>query len=94
MNEIQNVEAGYMVLDIRAGLGHFMLSFKLFGLDTYGIEPSLHFYERAVEKMGVDPAKLKLASVEDCEFEDNMFDVIFFRPCWNICTSRLSFSIR
>jgi 2-polyprenyl-3-methyl-5-hydroxy-6-metoxy-1,4-benzoquinol methylase len=78
MIKLQKVGAGVKVLDIGAGLGKFMLSFQQFGLDTYGIEPSLPFYERAIGKMGVDPSKLKLASVEDCEFEDNLFDVVFF----------------
>ncbi len=78
MNQIKKMEPGSKVLDIGAGLGKFMLAFKRYGMDTYGVEPSLPFYERAVEKMGVDPGKLNLASVEDCEFDDNMFDVIFF----------------
>jgi 2-polyprenyl-3-methyl-5-hydroxy-6-metoxy-1,4-benzoquinol methylase len=78
MNEIQKIDKGAKLLDIGAGLGKSMIAFNSYGYDTYGIEPSLPFYKRAVEKMGVDPEKLRLVSVEDCEFEDNMFDVIFF----------------
>jgi 2-polyprenyl-3-methyl-5-hydroxy-6-metoxy-1,4-benzoquinol methylase len=78
MNNIQTIENGSKLLDIGAGLGKNMLSFQRQGYDAYGIEPSLPFYERAIGKMGVDPQKLKMVSVEDCEFEDNMFDVIFF----------------
>jgi len=78
MNTIQKTEPKSKILDIGAGLGKGMITFNRHGYDAYGIEPSLPFYERAVEKMGIDPNKLKLASVEDCEFEENMFDVIFF----------------
>jgi 2-polyprenyl-3-methyl-5-hydroxy-6-metoxy-1,4-benzoquinol methylase len=78
MNEIHKVEAGSKVLDIGAGLGKFMIALKKYGLDAYGIEPSLPFYERAIEKMGVEADKLKLKSIEDSDFEENTFDVIFF----------------
>lgn len=78
MLEIQKIEPNAKILDIGAGLGKSMTALKKLGYDVYGIEPSLPFYERAVEKMGIDPLKLKLSSVENCDFETDIFDVIFF----------------
>ncbi|MEQ8625878.1 MAG: methyltransferase domain-containing protein [Vicingaceae bacterium] len=65
-------------LDIGAGLGKCMLSLENFGFDTYGLEPSIPFYERAISKMGIDKNKLKLGSIEELEYEDNSFDFITF----------------
>lgn len=78
MNTIQRIVKGSKILDIGAGLGKGMIAFNRHEYDAYGIEPSLPFYERAVEIMGIDPEKLKLSSVEDCDFEENMFEAIFF----------------
>ena len=78
MNEIQKIEPGAKILDIGAGLGKNMIAFKRKGYDAYGVEPSHPFYERAVSMMGIDPSKLKEASIEDCDYEENMFDVIYF----------------
>lgn len=40
-------------LDIGAGLGKAMLAMENAGFDTYGLEPSLPFYERAISVMGI-----------------------------------------
>lgn len=78
MNSIQKIEVNAKILDIGAGIGKTMIAFEKYGYDTYGIEPSQPFYERAIREMGISPEKLKMDSVESCDFEEGTFDVIFF----------------
>jgi 2-polyprenyl-3-methyl-5-hydroxy-6-metoxy-1,4-benzoquinol methylase len=66
------------VLDIGAGIGKGMNSLQNAGFDTYGIEPSTAFYERAVSQMKIDPDKIKLGMVEEVDYENNFFDFITF----------------
>lgn len=42
-------------LDIGAGLGKGMLSLQNAGFDTYGFEPSIPFYEKAMATTKMDP---------------------------------------
>jgi ubiquinone/menaquinone biosynthesis C-methylase UbiE len=65
-------------LDIGAGIGKCMIALSNAGYDTYGIEPSEPFYKNAIEKMKIDPAKLKLEMIEEAEYPDNYFDFITF----------------
>ncbi len=67
---------GMTALDIGAGLGKAMRSLAHAGFDTWGIEPSLPFFERAAEQ--VEPARLQLAAIEDAEFPEANFDFITF----------------
>ena len=76
MNSIEKIEKGAKILDIGAGIGKAMVAFELKGYDVYGIEPSLPFYERAIEKMNLKKEKIKLSMIEDCEYDENTFDVI------------------
>ena len=55
-----------------------MLSLEASGFDTFGLEPSVPFYERAISKMNIDPDKLKLGTVEEVEYEKESFDFIAF----------------
>jgi len=71
-------QPGMKVLDIGAGIGKCMIALKQAGLDAYGFEPSKSFYERAISRMGIDPARLKLAQMEDVDYEAGMFDMITF----------------
>ncbi|HTB51582.1 MAG TPA: class I SAM-dependent methyltransferase [Ferruginibacter sp.] len=66
-------EKGMKALDIGAGIGNSMLSIEREGFDTYGFEPSIPFYEKAISVMKVDPDKLKQASVEDSDYPENTF---------------------
>ena len=74
--EILPFTPGMKALDIGAGLGKGMISLKAAGFDTYGIEPSKPFYERAISKMGIDPERLKLGMIEEVDYPDNSFDFI------------------
>jgi len=71
-------KSGMKTLDIGAGLGKSMLSMQNEGFDTYGLEPSIPFYERAISKMGIDKEKLKLGAIEDLDYEREYFDFINF----------------
>ncbi len=69
---------GKKVLDIGAGIGKTMVAMNRAGAIAYGIEPSQPFYDRAIEKMNISPTQLQLASIEDADFEENMFDAIYY----------------
>lgn len=69
---------GFKALDIGAGLGKAMLSMESRGIEAYGLEPSIPFYNRAIEKMGIKKERLKQASIEESEYPDECFDFITF----------------
>jgi len=73
-----DIKAGMKALDIGAGLGKAMIALDRAGFDTYGFEPSVPFYERALSKMGISPDKLKLGQIEDIDYPENTFDFISF----------------
>ncbi len=45
-------------LDIGAGVGKCMIALERRGFTAYGIEPSEPFYRRALDSMGIQPARL------------------------------------
>lgn len=65
-------------LDIGAGLGKTMTALTSSGFETYGIEPSVPFYERSISQMKIDPTHLKLGMLEEASYPDNYFDFITF----------------
>lgn len=78
VNSLIKINSTAKALDIGAGLGKCMLALNKAGFDTFGFEPSEPFYKRAIEKMGIDGSKLKLASIEEVVYPDNEFDFITF----------------
>jgi 2-polyprenyl-3-methyl-5-hydroxy-6-metoxy-1,4-benzoquinol methylase len=78
VKSIRPLERGSKILDIGVGLGQAMKSMESLGFDVHGIEPSVPFYERAINKMGVSPDKLSLKTVEEAEYPDDFFDFITF----------------
>ena len=48
------------------------------GMDVYGIEPSIQFHERAMNKMGIAPEKIQCVTIENADFPENNFDFITF----------------
>ena len=69
---------GMDALDIGAGLGKCMISLNSNGFNTFGIEPSITFRDKAIEKMKIDPEKIKLGMVEEVDFPEESFDFITF----------------
>jgi 2-polyprenyl-3-methyl-5-hydroxy-6-metoxy-1,4-benzoquinol methylase len=73
-----NFKENMKALDIGAGLGKAMIALNNAGYDTYGFEPSIPFYERALSIMKIDKNKLKLGAIEEMEYEKEHFDFITF----------------
>ncbi len=71
-------DASPKALDIGAGYGRCMLSLKHYGFDAYGFEPSTPFYNLALDKFKIDPSRIKLATIEETDYEENFFDFITF----------------
>jgi 2-polyprenyl-3-methyl-5-hydroxy-6-metoxy-1,4-benzoquinol methylase len=69
---------GAKSLDIGAGIGKCMIALEKSGFDSYGFEPSEPFYKMAIEKMKIDPSKLKLGMMEEVDYPENHFDFITF----------------
>lgn len=64
-------------LDIGAGIGKTMLALEQSGFESFGIEPSPSFYERAIAR-GIDPDRLRLAAIETAQFQPCSFDLVSF----------------
>lgn len=76
--ELLHFNPGMKALDVGAGLGKGMISLERAGFDTYGFEPSVPFYERAIEKMKIDLNRLKMGMIETIDYEESFFDFITF----------------
>ena len=69
---------GMKALDIGAGIGKAMKSLDAAGFETHGLEPSEPFFKRALERMKIEPDKLRFGAIEDLEYDENTFDFITF----------------
>lgn len=65
-------------LDIGAGIGKAMISLERAGFDTYGIEPSEPFRDKAISRMGINPDRLQLSTIEEAQFLPSTFDFVTF----------------
>lgn len=65
-------------LDIGAGIGKRMRALDNHGFESYGIEPSKPFHEKALSTMKISPQRLQCVAIEKAEFEPNQFDFITF----------------
>lgn len=77
-NSLVGIKPGMRALDIGAGLGKGMVAFERAGFETYGFEPSGPFRDRAIERMGIRPDRLKLGDMEGVEYELGSFHLISF----------------
>ncbi len=68
---------GMTALDVGAGIGKAMLSLKAAGFEAYGLEPSPSFRRAAIERMGIDSARLGSEPIEAARI-DVAFDLITF----------------
>ncbi len=78
LRKLMKIQADMKALDVGAGIGKGMISLNNAGFDTYGFEPSLPFYERAIAKMNIDPQKLTLGMIEEVDYPKDYFDFITF----------------
>lgn len=78
LKKLMEIKPGMKALDVGAGIGKGMLSLNHAGFDTYGFEPSVPFYERAISKMNIDPGKLKQGMIEEVDYPEDHFDFITF----------------
>jgi len=76
--ELLGFKAGMKALDCGAGIGKAMLSLAHAGFDTYGFEPSIPFYERALSQMKISPERLQQGMLENVVYEENSFDFVNF----------------
>jgi 2-polyprenyl-3-methyl-5-hydroxy-6-metoxy-1,4-benzoquinol methylase len=74
----KDITPGLKALDIGAGIGKCMIALERSGFDVYGIEPSIPFYERALNKMNIPASKIQNKAIEDAHFESETFDFITF----------------
>jgi len=78
LRTLMKIEPGHRDLDVGAGIGKCLKALEKAGFDSFGLEPSEPFYAKAIEKMGISPAKLQLASVENAEYPPDYFHFISF----------------
>lgn len=76
--KLLDFQEGMKALDIGAGLGKGMTSLEKSGFDTYGLEPSIPFREKAISKLGINPDRLKLGMIEELNYPENYFDFVTF----------------
>jgi 2-polyprenyl-3-methyl-5-hydroxy-6-metoxy-1,4-benzoquinol methylase len=73
-----NFDNKIKALDIGVGVGKMMQAMEDHGIESYGIEPSAQFYERAINELNISEDRLKCISIEDADFESAKFDFITF----------------
>ena len=78
LEKLKQIRPGMKSLDIGAGLGKQMIALRNRGFDAYGFEPSVEFYKRAIEKMGILQEKLSLCTLEEAAYDEASFDFISF----------------
>lgn len=78
IKELLPFKNGMTALDVGAGIGKCMISLNNAGFDTFGLEPSRPFYERAISRMAIDKERLRLGMIEEVTYDENSFDFITF----------------
>jgi len=65
-------------LDIGAGVGKAMASLEEAGFDTFGLEPSSTFRERAISQTGIAAERLEPNRIEDADYPAESFAFVTF----------------
>ncbi len=65
-------------LDVGAGIGKCMTALGRAGFEAWGLEPSSTFRQMAIDRVGIEPDRLQLSSIEDAEWPTDFFDYITF----------------
>lgn len=75
---LKNFRPGMRALDIGAGLGKAMIAMERAGFEAHGFEASKPFWDQALERMGVNPDRLRLGNVETITYEPESFELVTF----------------
>jgi SAM-dependent methyltransferase len=67
-----------VALDVGAGLGRSMARLTACGFESHGLEPSAAFRQAAIERGGIDAARLTLGTIETATYEAGKFDFVTF----------------
>jgi SAM-dependent methyltransferase len=73
-----NGDGKRVALDIGAGVGRAMVSLEKAGFEVFGLEPSGAFRKVAIDRNGISPDMLSLASVEEADYLEATFDWVTF----------------
>lgn len=65
-------------LDIGAGIGKAMAALDRAGFEAFGLEPSPTFYGMAIDRLGIQPDRLQLSSIEEAQWPAAQFHFITF----------------
>lgn len=78
LGSLLKFKPGMKSLDVGAGIGKVMIKLSDAGFDSYGIEASRPFYERAITEMKISNDKITCSKIEDAYFPSESFDFITF----------------
>lgn len=53
-----------------------MIALEKAGFEAYGLESSPQFINRAIDKMKINPKRIKLGMLEEVEYKKDYFDFI------------------
>jgi SAM-dependent methyltransferase len=65
-------------LDVGAAIGKGMIALERAGFEAWGLEPSPTFRCMAMDRMGIQPDRLQLASIEEANWPSDHFHYITF----------------
>lgn len=65
-------------LDIGAGIGKGMAALQRAEFEAWGLEPSPTFRRMAIDRLGIQPERLQLSSIEDAQWPLDHFHYITF----------------
>lgn len=68
----------WQALDLGCGVGKALQALMRAGFEVTGLEPSLTFWERCLERTGLSADRLLNRPVEDAEFDASTFDFVTF----------------
>lgn len=78
INNNKPLNSNSVILDIGAGIGKRTKTLQNMGYKVYGIEPSKTFHKMAIDKMGIEASSYICSTIENSNFQENMFDVVIF----------------
>lgn len=78
LKTLMPIQPGMKSLDIGAGIGKAMISMERNGFESYGLEASETFYQKAIELNKISSDRLQLAMIENADYPQGQFDFVSF----------------